>query len=68
MKRLHAIAQRREQSLSQMAISWLMKDKRVTSVLIGVSSKAQLLDNLQSLDKLHFSETELQEIETVLKG
>jgi L-glyceraldehyde 3-phosphate reductase len=64
---LNELAGKRRQSLAQMAIAWLLKDKRVTSVLIGASSVGQLQNNLASLDKLEFSPFELQEIETILK-
>lgn len=67
-QKLNAIAQERGQSLAQMAIAWLLKDKRVTSVLVGVSKVSQLKDNIAALDKLEFSSSELQEIETILKG
>jgi len=50
-----------------MAVAWLLKDHRITSVLVGVSSEAQLLDNLGALDNLEFSNSELEAIETVLK-
>lgn len=68
IKALHEIAERRQQSLAQMAIAWLMKDKRVTSVLIGASSVAQLDDSLSSLNKPEFSADELNSIEKVLSG
>ncbi|MEO8584415.1 MAG: aldo/keto reductase [Flavitalea sp.] len=64
--KLNALAQKREQSLSQMAIAWLMKKPVVTSVLIGVSSIKQLDANLASLDNLSFSDGELKEIENIL--
>ncbi|HAY3552144.1 aldo/keto reductase [Elizabethkingia meningoseptica] len=64
---LHGIAQNRNQTLAQMAIAWLLKDKRVTSVLIGASSVAQLQQNLESTDYLDFSADELQLIEDILK-
>jgi L-glyceraldehyde 3-phosphate reductase len=51
-----------------MAIAWLLKDPRVTSVLIGASSVKQLIDNLQSQRNLYFSEDELNAIEAILKG
>lgn len=66
VKSLHDIAISRGQSLAQMAIAWLMKDTRVTSVLIGASSVKQLDDNLDSLQNLHFTQKELMEIEEVL--
>jgi L-glyceraldehyde 3-phosphate reductase len=67
IQRLHAIAQKRGQSLAQMALAWLLKDKRITSVLIGASSVAQLDNNLGALDKVQFDAAELQEIENILK-
>ncbi|MEN8122774.1 MAG: aldo/keto reductase [Bacteroidota bacterium] len=67
IQRLNKFAESREQSLAQMAISWLLKDERVTSVLIGASSKKQLLDNLGSLQNLKFSADELKRIETILE-
>lgn len=66
VKSLHDIAISRGQSLAQMAIAWLMKDARVTSVLIGASSVKQLDDNVDSLQNLHFTQKELMEIEEVL--
>jgi L-glyceraldehyde 3-phosphate reductase len=63
---LNDIALKRGQSLAQMAIAWLLKDERVTSVLVGVSSKKQLLDNLGSLNNLAFSKEELNEIQEIL--
>ncbi|MGS2741074.1 L-glyceraldehyde 3-phosphate reductase [Sinomicrobium sp. M5D2P17] len=65
--RLNAIAGKRNQSLAQMAIAWLLKDKRVTSVLIGVSKAEQLRDNVAALDNLNFTTAELEEIEAILK-
>jgi len=64
---LSNIATRRGQSLAQMALSWLLKDKRVTTVLIGVSSIEQLDNNLACLNNLQFGQDELNEIETVLR-
>jgi L-glyceraldehyde 3-phosphate reductase len=65
-KRLNGIAAERNQSLSQMAIAWLLKDTRVTSVLIGVSSVNQLDDNLKALNNLKFSGEELKKIDYIL--
>jgi len=64
---LNEIAKLRNQSLAQMALAWLMKDKRITTVLIGASSVAQLDDNLACLENLNFSSSELNEIEAILK-
>jgi L-glyceraldehyde 3-phosphate reductase len=63
---LNDIAARRNQSLAQMAIAWLLKDQRITSVLVGVSSVEQLDDNLRSLNNLKFCDEELQKIELIL--
>lgn len=67
INKLNQIAQRRNQSLAQMALSWLLKDKRVTTVLIGVSSTGQLDNNLACLKYRQFGVQELEEIESVLK-
>jgi L-glyceraldehyde 3-phosphate reductase len=64
---LNEIAKLRNQSLAQMALAWLLKDKRITTVLIGASSVTQLDDNLACLDNLNFSSSELNEIEAILK-
>ena len=64
---LNSIAKDRNQSLAQMAIAWLLKDVRVTSVLIGASKVSQLKDNIGALKNLKFSEEELERIEDVLK-
>ncbi|MFT4203384.1 MAG: aldo/keto reductase [Chitinophagaceae bacterium] len=63
---LNSIAESRGQSLAQMAIAWLLKDERVTSVLVGARNEVQLLDSLKSLDHLTFSPLELSEIERIL--
>jgi L-glyceraldehyde 3-phosphate reductase len=67
IQQLHQLAQHREQSLAQMALAWLLKDERVTSVLIGASSTAQLADSLLSLSNTHFNTDELAQIEAVLQ-
>lgn len=63
---LNQIAQRRGQSLAQMALAWTLRLPQVTSTLIGASSVKQLLDNLGCLDNLAFSPEELAEIETIV--
>lgn len=67
VRRLNKLAEVRGQSLAQMSIAWLLKDKRVTSVLVGASSVEQLDDNIGALDYLQFSAEELDEIENILK-
>ena len=64
---LNEIALSRKQSLAQMAIAWLLKDRRITSVLVGASRTEQLLDSLKALDNLEFSEETLKKIEAILK-
>ena len=60
---LHEMAQQRGQSMAQMALSWLLKDERVTSVLIGASRAEQLEENVQALNNLTFSTEELAQID-----
>jgi L-glyceraldehyde 3-phosphate reductase len=64
---LNKMAKERKQSLAQMSLAWILKDNRVTSVLIGTSSINQLNNNIESLNNLHFSKSELDEIEKILK-
>ncbi len=63
---LNDLALERGQTLAQMALSWLLKDPRVTSVLVGASKPAQLADSLKCLENLHFSGAELERIEKIL--
>jgi L-glyceraldehyde 3-phosphate reductase len=65
--KLNEIAMQRNQSLAQMALAWVLKDKRVTSVLIGASSVKQINDNVETLKKTEFSTEELNLIEKILK-
>lgn len=67
VRQLNEIAQQRNQSLAQMALSWLLKDPRITSVIVGASSVGQLDNSLDCLDNLDFTADELQEIESVLQ-
>ena len=66
VKKLAQVAQGRGQTLPQMALAWVLKMGNLTSVLVGVSNVDQLRDNLKALDKLDFSEEELQAIESIL--
>jgi len=63
---LNDLAKKRGQSLAQMSLAWLLKDKRVTTVLIGVSSVVQLHNNLATLNNLSFQKQELDTIENIL--
>jgi len=67
IKALNGIALERGQSLAQMALAWLLKDKRVTSVLIGASRPEQLLDSIACLNNTHFDKGELERIELILQ-
>ncbi len=68
IQKLNKIAKERNQTLAQMALSWLLKDKRITSVLIGVSSLEQLENNLGCLNNLNYNSEELTGIENILKS
>ena len=65
-RKLNEIALSRGQSLAQMAIAWLLKDERITSVLVGASKVSQLHNSIETLKKLDFSSDELQRIEEIL--
>jgi L-glyceraldehyde 3-phosphate reductase len=67
VKKLNKLATARGQSLAQMALAWLMKDERITSVLIGASSVGQLDNNIDSLQGPEFTAAELKSIESILK-
>ena len=67
IKKLNDLAVKRGQTLAQMALSWILKDPRVTSVLIGASKPEQLADSLKCLDNTHFTSEELAHIEDILK-
>jgi L-glyceraldehyde 3-phosphate reductase len=65
--RLNNMAKGRGQSLAQMALAWVLKDKRITSVIIGASKSSQVIDSIQCIKNPHFSTDELQQIEEILK-
>jgi L-glyceraldehyde 3-phosphate reductase len=66
VKKLNEIAKKRGQSLAQMALVWLLKDPRITSVLIGASSVQQLENNTTALNNMKFTDSELNQIEQIL--
>jgi len=66
VRQLNEVAISRGQSLAQMALAWLLKDKRVTSVLVGASSVAQLANNLGALDNAGFTNDEIERIIAIL--
>jgi L-glyceraldehyde 3-phosphate reductase len=63
IRALNEIAAGRDQTLAQLALAWVLRDSRVTSALIGASSVAQLEANLAALDRLDFTDDELEEID-----
>ena len=65
IKALNEVAQRREQTLAEMALAWILKDDYVTSVLIGSSSVGQLEKNLKALNSTPFTQEELDEINRI---
>ena len=67
VQNLNRLAEQRGQSLAQLALAWILKDKRITSVLIGASRPEQVLDSLQCLNNYQFSDEELQQIDAILK-
>lgn len=66
VRELNVLAEARGQNLAQMALAWIMKDPRITSVLIGASKPAQVLDSIGCLANYSFTEEELQRINTIL--
>jgi L-glyceraldehyde 3-phosphate reductase len=64
--KLNELAEKRGQNLAQMALSWILKDPRITSVILGVSKPQQLTDSLECLKNTSFDDTELKEINSIL--
>lgn len=67
-KKLDEMAKNRHQTLAQMALAWVLADRRVTSVIIGTSSVAQLLSNIDTLQNLDFTDEELVLIDDIIKS
>ena len=67
VKKLNAIAIERNQSLAQMAIAWILKDERITSVILGASKPKQVTDALGAINNYIFSKEELAKIDGILK-
>lgn len=65
VKKLNEIAGKRGQTLAQMALAWILKDGKITSVLIGASRPEQILDNIKALDNIVFSEEEIRLIDEI---
>ena len=68
VRKLNELAQQRGQSLAQMSLAWVMKDPRITSVIIGASKPEQVTDSIQCLHNYSFTSEELNTIDTILKS
>ena len=68
VQKLNALAQKRGQTLAQMALAWVLRNEEMTSVLIGASKVSQIDDAVGILNRLEISAGELQEIEDILKN
>ncbi len=68
VRQLNALAEKRGQKLSQMALAWVLREDKVTSVLIGASKIAQLEDAVGMLANRHFSKEERAQIDAILNG
>lgn len=68
IKQLNSMAQSRDQSLAQMAVAWTLRLKGMTSALIGASHPEQIEDIIKTIDRLTFTQEELDKIEILLKG
>ncbi len=66
IRALHQLAQERNQTLAQMALAWVLRDPRITSVLVGASRPEQLADSLKCLNNLAFDGEELKRIDSIL--
>jgi L-glyceraldehyde 3-phosphate reductase len=66
LQQLNKLAENRGQSLAQMALSWILRDDRITSVLVGASRPEQLADSIKCLEHLEFDEKELLQIDQIL--
>ncbi|WP_079507480.1 L-glyceraldehyde 3-phosphate reductase [Mesobacillus jeotgali] len=67
VRELNEIARERGQSLAQMALAWVLREQKITSALIGASKVIQIEENVAALNRLDFSETELEMIDEILK-
>ncbi|MEA4847332.1 MAG: L-glyceraldehyde 3-phosphate reductase [Clostridiaceae bacterium] len=67
INKLGKIAEKRGQTLAQMAIAWTLRGNRVTSALIGASKPSQIIENVKALDNLEFSKDELDEIDALTR-
>ena len=66
VRSLNSMAEKRGQPLAQMALAWVLKDQRITSVIIGASKAEQVIDSIRALDNYHFEKEELKQIDKIL--
>lgn len=67
VKKLNEIAENRNQSLAQMSLAWVLKDPRITSIILGASKPQQVTDSIAAIKNYDFSKKELKKIEKILK-
>ena len=67
VKQLNKLASERKQTLAQMALAWVLKDERITSVILGASKPQQVISSLEAIKNYHFSTKELKKIEKILE-
>lgn len=67
VRQLNELAKGREQSLAQMSLAWILRDPRITSIIIGASKPSQVTDSIQAIKNYFFSQEELDKIEKILK-
>lgn len=68
VKSLNKEAKKRDQSLAQLALAWVLKDQRITSVVLGASKPSQVVDGVQAIKNIDFSKDELDKIESILQS
>jgi L-glyceraldehyde 3-phosphate reductase len=68
VRRLSILAEKRGQPLAQMALAWVLRDRRITSVIIGASKTEQVIDSIRALDNYHFEPDELYLIDKILSS
>ena len=66
VKQLNKLALERKQTLAQMALAWVLKDERITSVILGASKPQQVIDGLGAIKNYHFTKKELKKIDNIL--
>jgi L-glyceraldehyde 3-phosphate reductase len=67
VKQLNSLALGRKQTLAQMALAWVLKDERITSVILGASKPSQVIDGIEAVKNYHFTKKELKKIDKILQ-